>query len=240
MLRSIFVLCAFVVGGVAAVHSAFGALLFYLWFALFRPQEWLWVDITAYRPSLVIGLGLVVRSLASGILPNLSHPLSIGSVIFLLAALVAQQGAVNQAVGWYWLDYLWKLVIVTLFLISLTNKRTRAVVVLAVIAGSFGFFTAKAGLVSVLGGGLRFGEGTGGVFGDNNAFAVAAVMTLWLMVATAQTVQSKWVSRAYWSAVPLTAMTVISTFSRAGFLALSVSALVFICSPWPSPLSRSS
>ncbi len=228
MLRSIFVLCAFVVGGVAAVHSAFGALLFYLWFALFRPQEWLWIDITAYRPSLVIGLVLMIRSLAAGVLPNLTHPLSIGSVSFLLAALVAQHGAVNQALGWYWFDFLWKLVLVALFLTSLTNTRTRGVVVMAVMAASFGFFPAKAGLVSALRGGLQFGEGTAGAFIDNNAYAVGSVMTLCLMAATAQNVSSKWLSRAFWLAVPLTAMTVVSTFSRAGFLALSTAALVFI------------
>ena len=125
MLRSIFVLCAFVVGGVASVHSAFGALLFYIWFALFRPQEWLWIDITGYRPSLIIGLTLVVRSAISGVLPNLTHPLSIGSVLFLTCALIAQAGAVNQAVGWDRFDFLWKLVLVML-LADFVDQHARA------------------------------------------------------------------------------------------------------------------
>jgi hypothetical protein len=92
MLRSIVVLCAFVVGGVASVVSPFGALLFYVWFALFRPQEWLWIDITGYRPSLLIGVALVIRSLVSGVLPNLSHPLCAASVAILYCAATAVRG----------------------------------------------------------------------------------------------------------------------------------------------------
>ena len=227
MLRLIFVLGVIAVGCATAIYSAFGALLFYMWFALFRPQEWVWIDITAYRPSLVIGLILVVRCVVSGILPNLSHPLSIGAVLFLLAAFVGLQGAVDPELAWYWFDFLSKLIVVTLFLITLTSSRQRAVILLAVISASFGFFTAKAGMVSLAGGGLQFREGLAGAFGDNNTYALGAVMVLYLLIATAQNVSSRWVARGYWLAAPLTVMTVVSTFSRAGFLALVASALVF-------------
>jgi hypothetical protein len=45
MLRSLFVLAIHVPGLVAALHSRFASLLLYLWFALFRRHERLWIDV---------------------------------------------------------------------------------------------------------------------------------------------------------------------------------------------------
>ena len=45
-------------------------------------------------------------------------------------------------------------------------------------------------------------------------------MIIPLLVIAAQNAPSKWVRRGLFAAVPLTAFTVVSTFSRAGFLAL--------------------
>ncbi len=68
-----------------------------MWFALFRPQEWVWVDITGLHLSLVLGILLVVPSLATATFPNLTHPISIGMFLFLLSSLTAQIHAVNPA-----------------------------------------------------------------------------------------------------------------------------------------------
>ncbi len=66
-----------------ALQDRFVALLLYLWFAFFRPQDWIWFDITNLRLSLVLGGILVVPAIVSGVWPNLSHPLSIGTAVFL-------------------------------------------------------------------------------------------------------------------------------------------------------------
>ena len=36
----------------------------YLWFALFRPQDWIWIDITSLRLSMVLGIILLVPALS--------------------------------------------------------------------------------------------------------------------------------------------------------------------------------
>ena len=66
MIRLTVVLICSIIGIGAAVRSRFGGLLFYVWFAVFRPQEWIWISLTASRPSLVVGLLLVVPCLATG------------------------------------------------------------------------------------------------------------------------------------------------------------------------------
>src|SRR6187549_1144968 len=94
MLRLLLVGLCCAVGVGAAFKSRFGALLFYVWFAVFRPQDYLWFSIVEYRPSLLIGLFLVVSSAAYGVLPIVFHPLWIGSVAFWLLGLIAQSNAV--------------------------------------------------------------------------------------------------------------------------------------------------
>ncbi len=226
MLRSLFIIIIMTAGIVAALFSRFAALLVYIWFALFRPQEWLWVDITALHLSLVLGVLLVVPSLATGVFPDLSHPLSIGAILFLISALMAQFQAVNAAIGWEWIDYLSRLILVALIATTLISTRRRFVLALTVVAISIGFHSAKAGLASLIGGGVQFAAGQAGAFIDNNGYALAMAMILPLLWFAGQMVPRefpdfKWAARGFFLAVPLSAFAIISTFSRAGFLALS-------------------
>jgi putative inorganic carbon (hco3(-)) transporter len=233
LLRAVAFIVVMLVGTGAALFNRFAALLMYIWFALFRPQEWVWTDISGLRLSLVLGGLLVIPSLASGILPNLTHPLSVGAVLFLLTGLIAQLGAVRPDLGWYWLDFMGRLVLVCLLATTLVNTKRRFFLTIAVIAGSLGYHTAKAGLASLLVGGVQFSDGLAGAFLDNNGYAMAAVMVMPFLLATAQNLPrasslSKLIRIGLYVSVPLTAFTVISTFSRAGFLALIASVLIFV------------
>ena len=82
MLRTLLVF-GILIPGIIAAFSWFAALLLYLWYALFRPQEFTWIDFSALHVSFVLGILLVIPSLLSGILPNLSHPLSVSAILFL-------------------------------------------------------------------------------------------------------------------------------------------------------------
>src|SRR5688572_7361764 len=188
MLRAILVFSILGIGFVAAVYSRFAALLLYLWFALFRPQEFLWFDISAWQPSLWIGVLLVVSCFVTGTFPNVTHPISIGTILFLSAALVAQANAVDPLLGWVWVDYLFRLILVSLLAVTLISTRRRFVWTVGVIAGSFGFYSAKAGLASLMGGGVRFFDGLAGAFIDNNSYAVGTAMVMPLLIATAQNI----------------------------------------------------
>jgi putative inorganic carbon (hco3(-)) transporter len=229
MLRMLFVLAILLVGGVAAMWSRFAALLLYLWFAVFRPLEWLWTrDLSAYRPSLWIGLLLVGSCLLTGVLPTLLHPISLGALGFFLSSLLAQHNAVDAALAWSWVDYIGRLILVGMFLVSLTTTRRRLMWVLGVIAGSWAIHSAGSGFFSLSHGIVRFGEGLGGPFSDNNGYGVGSVMVLFLLVPLAQASKGWALRLVWWLAIPLTVVTVISTFSRAAFLAIVVSTLVFV------------
>lgn len=243
MLRTLLVLVILIPGLTAAVASRFAALLTYLWFALFRPQEWLWVDISALRLSLVLSLLVVIprgwllsdftklkalkQRLAAEAWPNVTHPITLGMVLFFGAALAAQVHASNQAIGFEWLDYLWRLFLVSMVAVSLINSRERFLAVVLVAAASIGFHATKAGLSSMVGGGVRYDQGLGGAFVDNNGYALAIVMVLSLLVAVGQNVPQRWLKWLFLVSVAPSAYTIISTFSRAGFLATVASVIMF-------------
>ena len=238
MLRTLLVMSILVPGLFLALKDRFNALLLYLWYAFFRPQDWMYLDISALKPSLLLGLLLIVPSILSGILPDLTHPLSIGALAFLGSSFLAQFNAVNPDVGWNWIDFMTRLLLVCLLGTTLSTTPRRLVAVIAVVAGSFGFHAAKAGLASMLGGGLRFFDGLSGAFVDNNGYACGTVMIMPLLLATAINLDFlipedrpktlAWARRAVFMMLPLCAFTVVSTFSRGGFLALAASTMVYV------------
>lgn len=233
MLRTLLFVVITIVAIVAALRSPFGALIAYLWFAMFRPQEWVWIDITSLHLSLVFGILLVGRSLLSGVLPDLRHRMSWGILLFLATGLVAQLHATRPEIGWAWIDYFARLTVLVLFVVALVNSFQRFMYAVMVVALSLGYYTAKAGLASLLGGGVRFSAGLAGAFVDNNAFALAGVMILPLLWALARNVPPdwcarRWILRGYMLAIPMSTFAVISTFSRGGLLALVSSLLIFV------------
>jgi probable O-glycosylation ligase (exosortase A-associated) len=237
MLRSLFILAILVPGFFAALRSRYAALLMYIWFALFRPQDWLWIDITGLRLSMVLGIVLLVPSVATGLLPNIGHPLSIGMVLFLCSSIVSQLTAIRPDIGWPWVDYLFRLFLASMLLVTLASEKRRLIGVIAVVGGSLGFHAAKAGLAFLVGGGTRFADGLAGAFVDNNGYALGTAMVIPLLLATAQNMAwlvpkagaarrtAQW---AFYAAVPLCVFAVIGTYSRGGFLALSAALLVFL------------
>jgi probable O-glycosylation ligase (exosortase A-associated) len=156
-------------------------------------------------------------------------------LLFLASSLVSQVGAVDPAIGWVWVDFMFRLIVTCLMVVTLANDSGRVFGILAVIAGSLGFHAAKAGLAFVLGGGMRFADGLAGAFVDNNGYALGTVMIMPLLLATAQNIEilykgkfSIWIARAFYVSVPLCMFAVVGTYSRGGFVALSAAAVAFV------------
>lgn len=235
MLRSLFILSIFLPGFYAALRSRYFALLMYLWFALFRPQDWIWVDITSLRLSLVLGLVLLVPAIIAGRFPNVTHPLSRGMLAFVASTILSQLTAVRPDLGWPWVDFTIRLVLTCLLLVTLSSERIRLVGVVAVIACSLGFHASKAGLAYALGGGTRFADGLSGAFIDNNGYALGTVMIIPLLLVTGQNIEAlytgrwlPWLKRGMMLSLPLCVLAVVGTYSRGGFVALACSTLAYI------------
>lgn len=236
MLRSLLVLAVLVPGFCAALMDGYAGLLMYLWFALFRPQDWLWIDITSLRVSMVLGIVMLGRSLISGFVPNITHPLTLGIALMVCSSVITQTSAVRPDIGWIWIDFFVRLALSCTMLVALAHDAKRLYGVLAVICLSLGFHATKAGLAFLLtGGGTRFDDGLSGAFVDNNGYALGTVMILPMLLVTAQNIELvyngrylNWMRRGLYATVPLCVFTVLGTYSRGGFLAFSAALLTFI------------
>lgn len=230
-MRTIFVLTLSAIGIGGAIVSRHLALLSYVWFSLFRPLEWIFIDLSQFRPSLVVGLLLLIPSLATGRFPNVTHPISLMSWLFLGTVLAAQYTTPVFAPfeGWGFVDQFARLLIVSLLAVTLLDTKQRVTQYLAMIAASIGFYSAKGGVTSILVGGASFQLGIG-AFPDNNDYALAVNMAIPMMAAAASTLQVpfpgiKYIRKGFLLAIPLSILTIISTGSRGGLLALGTLAV---------------
>src|SRR6185436_8812446 len=121
MLRSLLVLAVLVPGFFAALMDGYAGLLMYLWFALFRPQDWLWIDITSLRLSMVLGIVMLGRSLLSGFVPNITHPLTLGIALMVCSSVITQTSAVRPDIGWIWIDFFVRLALSCTMLVALAR-----------------------------------------------------------------------------------------------------------------------
>jgi probable O-glycosylation ligase (exosortase A-associated) len=227
MLRLTFLLAVVVFGLCAATVDAFYGLLLYLWFAYFRPQEWVWVDVTALRLSLIIAVALVARSLAAGKFPDVSHPLSWALISLVFAAFIAELTTIAPRPTWDWLTLVAQNALIVLLLVTLVDSPRKIRLATIVVTASLGFHTAKHGLTTILSPGTRLTEGVGGSFGDNNSYAVLASMVALMLLALAKAATNWRASVAFTVAGGLSVLTVIATFSRGGFLAITVGLVVY-------------
>src|SRR5262245_31998576 len=99
-MRAALVLFIVVIGLIGSIRSRYVGLLLYVWFALFRPQEFAYNSIDSLRLSVVIWIVLVAPALLTGVIPNITHPLSLATIAFVFSTLLAQVNAVSPAEGW--------------------------------------------------------------------------------------------------------------------------------------------
>lgn len=120
-----------------------------------------------------------------------------------------------------------KIIIISLFTTGLVTSRDRLRLLIWVIALSFGFFGLKSGLQGIASlGQMQILQGPGGMLRDNNDFALALAMGIPMMWHIAASEKRTALRRLFFVLVPLTAITIVMTHSRGGFLALAAAALV--------------
>ncbi len=229
-MRSLLIVILIACGFAGSLFSRHIALLQYVWFTLFRPLDWIWWYLYPYHLSLVSGLLLLVPSLLSGILPNFTHPLSILSWLFLAVTLLAHETSYLR-VDWSFVDQFARVIAVSMLAVTILKSRQQISQYFAVMAGSFAFYSAKAGVVALVGGGVSFAEGQSGTFVDNNAYALAINMSIPFMASAGTTLLSdlpglRFIKLGFLAAIPLSVLTVIATNSRAGLLALVALAVI--------------
>jgi putative inorganic carbon (HCO3(-)) transporter len=219
MLRTMFVLGLMSVGTYYALQGPFYALLFYLWNAYFRPEEWIWLDfLRGSKLSLVIGSYLIIATLLSG-RKFILHGRVLLIGVFLVQTLLSTALSPHSEYSWpYWVEFA-KINVIGYLMLILVDDFAKFRAVLLVIALSLGAEGAKQGWFYLL-------TSPGGVnmnplpfLGDNNGVAIGMLMLVPVFTLLAQTTPSKWARSCYWFLLIGVLYRALSTYSRGGFLA---------------------
>jgi O-antigen ligase len=195
MMRDTLVLIAALFFLLATFTSRFAGALAYWWFSIFRPQEWVWGDISSLRLSLVVTVLFIIPCIFQGLIPSFRNAISTLMLLFLgfigLAAFLTQ----CQQIGFradYLLDFSISLTAV-FFTIKVVDSANKMFVLLAMIAAIISFHAGKAGLQSLLGiGGTFYGSSEmGGMFSGSNAFALGSAILLFFVLNTLMIISNK-------------------------------------------------
>jgi probable O-glycosylation ligase (exosortase A-associated) len=222
MLRMIFVILIILFGAGASLFSPFYALLFYLWNAYFRPDDWTYGGfIASLNLSFIIGAWVLLATAVS--LPRIR----VSTRVILLALFFADSlfcTYYSEHPYWSWNSWVEfsKVLIITYVIILLTTDRIRYRTVLTIIAVSLGFECAKQGWAQLY---IAPGAQNNNVIvflGDNNGVAVGTMMLVPIISALAQTATRKWEKFGWRFLVIGVFMRGITTYSRGGFLSASV------------------
>ena len=229
MLRTIFVLATAAVGLLYAFQGAIYGLLFYLWVAYFRPEQWVWDGdlVNSLNLSYLAGGCVIVAAVLSRTRWRMNlRVLLLG--LFLLQAFASAMLGLAPDYAWpFWVEFLKTVVIAYLMVVLVTDAGTFRLVLL-VIALSLGLEAAKQGWAEIV---LHPGAPNFNplpMLGDNNGVAVGMLMLVPIFSALAATARSRSERMLYQFLSLGVLYRGISTYSRGGFLACGALALFYL------------
>jgi probable O-glycosylation ligase (exosortase A-associated) len=218
VLRTAFVLVILAIGAWYSLRGAFQILLFYLWIAYFRPDEWLWFNFTGGISS-IVGLVLLVATVVS----FTRHRLRLtGAILFLLllahSLLSTLLSPVESYSMPYWIEFA-KVIVICCVILALVNTEERLRWVLVIMALSLGFEGARQGWAQLVTAPGTPNMNSWALLGDNNGVAVGMLMLVPVLVALGRTAKKPYERWGAHLLVIGVLYRALSTYSRGGFLA---------------------
>ncbi len=213
---------------ISLVRPYFGLLIF-SWLAYMRPQNLAWAATSNFRFSYLIAIALII-----GLFFNVEKEKfyikareNVLLFILLFLFLISAIFSFFPTNSWIKLEEMTKIIFIAVITSSLTNSRQRFRQLAWVIAISFAFFSTKGALK-----GLFFGWRLQGplnsMIADNNDFAMALNMVLPFFIYLGASETSKLKRYLAYVLFLLTAIAIIFTYSRGGFLGLCAVVIVLV------------
>jgi probable O-glycosylation ligase (exosortase A-associated) len=218
MLRSIFVMVLSVVGLYYALQAPFYALLVYLAYAYFRPEQWLWNNMIPPYFSFVLGSYVILSSLFSGQRFIMNKRIAlIGTLVVhsFLSILFSHY----FAYGWIAWTNFFRSILITYCVIILVTDFSELRFIFLILALFLGVEAAKQGWVYLITSPGYANPNPIYFLGDNNGVAVGMLMLVPVIALLAQTTQRRWARFGFWVLLIGVLYRALSTYSRGGFLA---------------------
>lgn len=209
------------------LRKPFIGILVWNWLGLMNPHRISWV-LTNQPFSQLVALALLVSILISRKeqkkLPI--NPITVTLIIFLLWMLLTTFDAIYPNLAWMQWDKVWKIWLITVLAIMLTNTPSRIIALTTVVALSIGFFGFKGGVFTILTAGRHHVWGPPGSFiGDNNALALALIMTVPLLFFLRSIAAYRVLRLASVVGIVLCVFAILGSHSRGALLGISAMGL---------------
>jgi len=185
-MRDIFIVVLIFILFVFSLRSAYIACLTYWWFNIFRPQDWIYGDISSYRIPLIATVIFFVVALIRGHLPKINDKLSLMMIIFYSLGTLAS--VVNGCSSDFKLvepiEYLGLLFFALFLTIDIVKTKKQLLGLVCVVTLSLAFYSGKGGIFAMLSGGaVNYGaDNLGGMFTGSNAYAMGTAILLFFMI----------------------------------------------------------
>ncbi len=203
-----------------------GALM-WVWISVMNPHTQGW----GFATQLPFAMMIAVVTMASMLLSRTpkSLPMTPVSALLLLFVLwmnVTTPFALLPGPSWVQWNKVMKIMLMSFVVMMLIRTQRDILRLVWVLVGSIGFYGVKGGIFTIRSGGTERVWGPEATFiGDNNALALALIITIPLMYYLQQNSENRWVRRGLSAAMVLSALAALGSYSRGGLLAIAAMCL---------------
>ena len=153
-------------------------------------------------------------------------PVSVLLLLFVGWMNVTAPFALLPEASWVQWNKVMKIMLMSFVIMMVIRTRRDIVRLVWVLVGSIGYYGVKGGIFTIRSGGTERVWGPEDTFiGDNNALALALIITIPLMYYLQQNTDKRWVRHGLSAAMLLSALAALGSYSRGGLLAIAAMGL---------------
>lgn len=196
--------------------------LMWVWISVMNPHTQGWGFATSFPfAQLIAGVTLLslLKSREKNTLPM--TPITLTLIAFVIWMNITTLFALSPNAAWGQWNKVMKIMLMTFVVMMVIKKREHIQHLIWVLVISLGFYGVKGGIFTIRSGGNNRVWGPIGTFiGDNNALALALIMTIPLMYYLLQELPKRWMRHLMFAAMGLSALAALGSYSRGSFLAI--------------------
>ncbi|QCP14529.1 putative O-glycosylation ligase, exosortase A system-associated [Pseudoduganella umbonata] len=203
--------------------------LMWVWISVMNPHTQGWGFATTFPfAQLIAGVTILslLKSREKNPLPM--TPITVTLIGFVIWMNITTLFAIIPSAAWAQWNKVMKIMLMTFVVMMVIRKREHVRHLIWVLVISLGYYGVKGGIFTVRSGGNQRVWGPLGTFiGDNNALALALIMTIPLMYYLMQELPKRWMRHLMLVSMGLCALAALGSYSRGGVLAI-VAMLIFM------------
>ncbi|WP_219118164.1 putative O-glycosylation ligase, exosortase A system-associated [Janthinobacterium sp. UMAB-56] len=201
--------------------------LMWVWVSVMNPHTQAWGFATHLPFAFIIAIATMLSLLMTRTPKSMPlTPVSVLLLLFVAWMNVTAPFALLPEASWLQWNKVMKIMLMSFVVMMVIRTRRDIVRLVWVLVGSIGYYGVKGGIFTLRSGGTERVWGPEETFiGDNNALALALIITIPLMYYLQQNTHTRWVRHGLMAAMLLSALAALGSYSRGGLLAIAAMGL---------------